>query len=64
MKDGTIILNGFFERNGLRQMKALIRFYFHEDVGNDSKRLVELWSQLSFALRFDGKMKLNEKIKG
>jgi hypothetical protein len=50
--------------DGLRQVRALIRFYFHEDPKNDVERLGLLWGELKFALQFHGKLVIKERVKG
>lgn len=62
-KEGNIILSDPMGENGLSQIKALVRFYFHvEPQGFDE--LAKAWGQLKFALQFDGKLKIVEPKKG
>jgi hypothetical protein len=42
---------------------ALIRFYLHERPKNITE-FAQAWNELSFALQFDGKLRVTEKIKG
>jgi len=45
-------------------VKALIRFYFHQEVGDDADKLCKAWGELKFALQFHGKLTIKEAIKG
>lgn len=62
-KNGLIDLKRIGEPGGIVQRMALIRFYLHERPKNITE-FAEAWNQLSFALQFDGKLRVTEKIKG
>jgi|GEM_PF-2918861 hypothetical protein len=43
----------------IRHMGALIRYYLHEDPDTlDDDQFCERWCELSYALRWDGKVKV------
>lgn len=63
IKDGVATLKHMEDNHGLAQRMALIRFYFHHNPKTMSE-FSESWNQLVFALRFDGKMKVEEIRKG
>lgn len=60
---GHIVLEDISTPNGLAQVKALIRFYFHVDR-DGFEQIAKDWGQLKYALQFDGKLKIEEVKKG
>jgi hypothetical protein len=61
--DGAPVLRGEFDKGGLAQRLALIRYYFKE-VPKSLDDISIMWGQLVFALQFDGKLKMKEPKKG
>lgn len=61
--DGYILLSDPLSADGLSQVSALVRFYFHTEP-KSIEELCKLWGQLKFALQFDGKLKIIEPKKG
>ena len=60
---GNIILSDPMNKGGLRQIQALVRFYLHAEPKSFDE-LARQWSELKFALQFDGKLKIEEVKKG
>lgn len=48
---------------GMSQRMALIRYYLHKSPESIDE-FAQLWNELAFALQFDGKLKVTEKVKG